>query len=91
MHDALYENQDALEDEDLAGYAEDLDLDVPRLIREVEMGAYSERIRKDLSSGVRSGVNGTPSFFINDVHYVGQYDFGTMLSVLNEARENSRD
>jgi len=82
MHDLLYENQDALEDEDLARYAAELGLDVPRLIREVETKAYSRRIREDFMGGVRSGVNGTPTFFINGVRHDGEYDFESLMTAL---------
>src|ERR1700719_3021159 len=60
MHDLLYENQDALEDEDLAQYAAALGLDGRRLIGEVSAGAHTARIREDFKRGAREGVNGTP-------------------------------
>lgn len=82
MHDLLFENQDALEDEDLAEYAGELGLDAARLIREVEAGKYVGRIKEDVQSGIRSGVNGTPSFFINGVRYDGGRGFEALLSVL---------
>jgi protein-disulfide isomerase len=82
MHDILFENQDALEDEDLAQYAAALELDVPRLINEVLAGAYSPRVREDFRSGVRSGVNGTPTFFINGTRYDGARDPETMGAAL---------
>jgi protein-disulfide isomerase len=82
MHDLLYENQAALEDEDLARYASDLGLDAKRLIREVQAGAHATRIREDFRSGARNGVNGTPSFFINGVRYDGRADVEELLSAL---------
>src|SRR5882672_4680908 len=65
MHDMLFENQDALEAEDLAQYAASLGLDGRRLIGEVLAGEYAARVREDFRNGARGGVNGTPSFFIN--------------------------
>jgi len=62
MHDLLYENQGALEDENLVEYAAELGLDGTRLIREVTSEVYARRIREDFKSGVRGGVNGTPTF-----------------------------
>jgi protein-disulfide isomerase len=82
MHDLLYENQEALEDADLAQYAAELGLDVDRLIREDLNGAYSKRIREDFMSGVRSGVNGTPSFFVSGERHDGGYDFESLLAAL---------
>jgi len=84
MHDLLYENQDALEDGDLVRYAQALHLDVPRFVKEMEAHAYIERVRADFSSGVRSGVNGTPSFFINGARHDGPFDLGSLLAAIEE-------
>src|SRR5258708_1041348 len=84
MHDSLYENQTALEDEDLAQYAEDLGLDARRLMNEVLAGAYTARLREDFSGGARGGVNGTPTFFINGARYDGAPDFESMLAALTQ-------
>ncbi|MGC2442646.1 DsbA family protein [Candidatus Binatus sp.] len=85
MHDLLYENQAALEDEDLVRYAKLLHLDVPRFVKEMEAHAYAERVRADFSSGVRSGVNGTPTFFINGARHDGPFDLGSLLAAIEEA------
>jgi protein-disulfide isomerase len=85
MHDMLYENQDALEDEDLVRYARALHLDVPRFVKEMESGAHLERVREDFRSGVRSGVNGTPSFFINGARHDGPFDLASLLAAIGEA------
>lgn len=90
MHDVLYENQNALEDEDLAEYAAALDLDVPRLIGEVETGAHARRIREDFLSGVRSGVNGTPTFFVNNLRHDGGYDEESLVAALLESSVAAR-
>ena len=73
MHDALYEHQRALRDPALIGYATDLGLDAARVARELETGAWTARVRADFLSGVRSGVNGTPTFFINGERYDGSW------------------
>ncbi len=83
MHDMLYENQTALEDEDLAQYAADLGLDA-RLINEVVAGAHAARVREDFRSGARGGVNGTPAFFINGVRYDGAPDVDVLLAALTK-------
>ena len=82
MHDALFENQGALEDEDLAEYAVELGLDAMRLVREVTSSVYAPRIREDFKSGVRAGVNGTPTFFINGERYDGARDLKHLLNAL---------
>jgi protein-disulfide isomerase len=83
MHDLLFENQGALQDEDLATYAAELGLDEARFIREVASSAYASRIREDFKSGVRAGVNGTPTFFINGERYDGALDFKHLLDTLS--------
>jgi protein-disulfide isomerase len=82
MHDLLYENQGALEDEDLAYYATALRLDAQRLMREVQSGAQTARVREDFRTGARNGVNGTPSFFINGERYDGTLDVEDFLAAL---------
>jgi len=69
MHDLLFENQGALEDADLLRYAASLSLDGDRFATDLSTGVYTARVRGDFRSGVRSGVNGTPTFFINGVRH----------------------
>ena len=75
----------ALDDEDLVRYAKALHLDVPRFVKEMEAHAYAERVRADFSSGVRSGVNGTPTFFINGARHDGPFDLGSLMAAIKEA------
>ena len=65
MHDLLFEHQDALEAGDLYAYAESLDLDVGRFERELVGRVHEQRVERDVRSGRRIGVKGTPTFFIN--------------------------
>ena len=82
MHDMLYQNQGALNDEHLAEYATALGLDARGLIAEVQAGSHIARVREDFKSGVRGGVNGTPSFFINGVRYDGAHDLDALLAAV---------
>jgi protein-disulfide isomerase len=82
MHDLLYENQQALEEEDLAQYAAALGLDAARLIAEVRTGAHRARVREDFKSGARSGVNGTPTFFVNGARFDGPPGVEALLAAL---------
>ena len=84
MHDTLFENQNALEDEDLARYATDLALDGRRLLSEVAAGAHSARVREDFKSGARDGVNGTPTFFVNGVLYDGEPGVAALYAALTK-------
>lgn len=74
MHDILYENQRNLLDEDLMRYAEQLQLDMKKFQADFRNREYKERVEADFESGVRSGVNATPSFFINGVKHEGSFE-----------------
>ena len=82
MHDLLYENQKLLRDEDLRGYAEKLELDIDLFDRELVEHVHAARVHEDFMNGVRSGVNGTPTFYINGVRYDDSYDLETLLAAL---------
>ena len=85
MHDLLYENQKRLRDEDLRGYAEKLELDLDSFDRELVEHVHAARVHEDFMSGVRSGVNGTPTFYINHVRHDDSYDADTLLEALERA------
>jgi protein-disulfide isomerase len=85
MHDLLYENQGRLRDPDLRDYAERLALDVERFDKELAEHVHASRVREDFMSGVRSGVNGTPTFYINGARHDDSYDVETMVAALERA------
>jgi protein-disulfide isomerase len=85
MHDVLYENQKRLGAADLRGYAEQLGLDVEPFDQELAEHVHAERVREDFMSGVRSGVNGTPTFYINGARHDDSYDIETLLAALGRA------
>ena len=82
MHDKLYENQFDLSAESIAIYAEQVGLDMERFVREVNDQTYSKRIKHDFQGGVMSGVNGTPSLFINGERYDGDRDARSIVAAL---------
>ena len=67
MHDLLFENQRHLKMTDLRGYAERLQLDMPRFIAEMDDEIYLQRVREHMQGGAQSHVRGTPTFYINGV------------------------
>jgi protein-disulfide isomerase len=85
MHDLLYENQRRLRDQDLHSYAEQLGLDVERFDKDLAGRVHAPRVREDFMSGVRSGVNGTPSFYVNGARHDDSYDLETLLAALERA------
>jgi protein-disulfide isomerase len=90
MHDALFENQTQLGDEDLVATARRLRLDAQRIARALEEGTYTARVREDFRSGIRSGVNGTPTFFINGERYDGAWaDEDSFVRTLERAAKEA--
>ena len=79
MHDLLYENQRFLDDEHLFEYAEQCDLDLAAFERDLDSEDVAERVRSDFLSGARSGVNGTPTFFVNGVRYDSSWELEAFL------------
>jgi protein-disulfide isomerase len=90
MHDLLYENQGRLRDQDLRAYAEKLGLDLERFDKELTEHVHAERIHEDFLSGVRSGVNGTPTFYINGTRHDGSYELEPLLRALERGGASER-
>jgi len=74
MHDMLFRNQRHLESTDLRRYAKRLGLDLARFESDLVDPAVAARVERDIESGERSGVDGTPSLFINGIRYRGSLD-----------------
>jgi protein-disulfide isomerase len=91
MHDALFEHQRALADRDLMRYATEIRLDGARFQEELADHTHAPRVREDFRSGVRSGVNGTPTFFINGFRHDGSWDLDTLMEALDAASMARRD
>ena len=84
MHDMLYENQAALDDPSLREYALALELDMDRFDTEIMTHAHANRVREDFRSGVMSGVNGTPTFYLNGIRYDGSWDGDSLRIAIEE-------
>jgi protein-disulfide isomerase len=82
MHHALFVHQHNLTEDDLRQYPANICLDADRLLREVREGTHEAHIREDFRSGIRSGVNGTPTFFINGERHDEGWDEETLLAAL---------
>jgi protein-disulfide isomerase len=82
MHDALFENQSILSIPTIFTIAGQLGLSEALLRDALETGQYTNKVRSDFMSGVRSGVNGTPTFFINGLRHDGPYDFASLASAI---------
>ena len=82
MHEYLFEHQKALEDDDLHQYAIDLGLTPEQFERDRTSPEVARRIERDQASGLRSGVQGTPTFFINGIRHDGPYDLDSLRSAI---------
>src|SRR5881398_2837725 len=88
MHDYIFHHQHTLEDSDLEQFAGAIGLDMQQFARDMAERPYISRIEEDLQSGIRSGVRGTPTFFINGVLYPGSWEQEALLAALEEAGES---
>jgi len=73
MHDAIYIRQSELNEALLLRLAADLEIDLRRFADDMESPKLLSRVEADFESGVRSGVNGTPTFYLNGKRYNGDY------------------
>jgi protein-disulfide isomerase len=85
MHDLLFERQRALDDRHLVAYAKELGLDADGVLEALTSHRYASHVHQDFTSGVRSGVNGTPTFFINGVRFDDSWDADTLTRALRDA------
>lgn len=85
MHDTLYEHQDALGLTHLVAYAKKLGLDVARFSKDLEAHTFRERVEEEFRGGIRSGVNGTPTLFVNGTRYDGDLELEAILKALQAA------
>ena len=83
IHDFLFENPGASENGQLLTYARSIGIEGKRFEREISKHHYAERLREDIRSGIESGVNGTPTFFLDGVRHEGIWNFETLLTALN--------
>ena len=87
MHDALYENQRALDDSHLVTYAQHVGVNAQEFIAAMTERKYATRVRDDFQSGIMSGVNGTPTFYINGIRHDASWDTETLLAAIEAAAE----
>jgi protein-disulfide isomerase len=85
MHDTLFANPQRLDGASLLAYASVLGLDIDQFDSEVAGHVHLPKITEDFMSGVRSGVNGTPTFFINGMRHDGGWDYGSLIAALQRA------
>jgi protein-disulfide isomerase len=85
MHHALFTHQRDLSDTAIKTLATQVGADPEKTISEILLGKHEPKVKEDFLSGVRSGVNGTPTFFINGVRFEDSWDEETLLKALQKA------
>ena len=85
MHDGIFENQATLGVPFLLEFAQSLGLAEQELLASLESHTYIKRVKDDFLGGVRSGVNGTPTFFINGQRHDGPFEYEDLVAAI-EAR-----
>jgi len=82
MHDLLYEEQTHLKPDIILVWVKRIGLDLEKFANDIKQSAVTNRIKEDRQSGIRSGVNGTPTFYINETRYNGPPDYQSLLETL---------
>jgi protein-disulfide isomerase len=91
MHDYLFEHQHELDDKHLRRYVSAVGMDVTRFDDEMARHVHAGRVREDFMSGIRSGVNGTPTFYINGTRYDDEsWDEKTLVAAIKHTLTNSK-
>ncbi len=88
MHDLLFEQQALLKPAIIPMWAKKIGLNVEQFGNDIKQEAVEKRIREDRQSGIRSGVNGTPTFFVNGTRFDGPPDYNSLLAALESALEH---
>ena len=84
MHDAIFENQEALGAALLLELAQSLELPATEMENALGGGEYARRVKSDFIGGVRSGVNGTPTFFINGQRHDGPFEYDDLIAAIED-------
>ena len=86
MHSAIFANQAQLSLPVIFAIAGALNLPQGALRAALEAGTYSAKVRQDFIGGVRSGVNGTPCFFVGGLRHDGAHSFEALAAAIFAAR-----
>ena len=82
MHDIIFEHQDILSAGNMVLFAKNIGLDIAQFENDIQLKALFDRVEQDFESGIRSGVNRTPSFYINGKKYEGYWEENALLEYL---------
>jgi protein-disulfide isomerase len=84
VHDLIFENQKNLSVQELLGYAERAGADIKKLAKDLDSQQIIDKVENDMEGGARSGVNGTPTFFINGKRHDGSYEYEPLKAAIQK-------
>lgn len=90
MHHLLFQNYKALSLENIEMMAMNIDLDMEEFRKDVERPEFLERVSSDFTSGLRSGVNVTPSIYINNLRYDGARTYSALKNAIDQTLSKQR-
>jgi protein-disulfide isomerase len=85
MHEAIFQQQSELGSDLLHQLALRMKLNIEQFSADLEARRYRPRVKRDFMGGMRSGVAGTPTFFINGKRYEGALEQASLLSAVGRA------
>jgi protein-disulfide isomerase len=89
MHALIFEFQSRLSPATLLHHAKTIQLNLERFEKDIQDPTLFDKVEADFESGIVSGVNGTPSFFINGVKYNGSYDYDSMSEAIGAVKSKA--
>jgi protein-disulfide isomerase len=90
MHDLIYENQRNLSHATLLSMAIDLEIDKGTFQKDIQNQELADKVETDFESGIVSGVNGTPTFYINGIQHFGTFEYQVLVKAINDALTHSK-
>lgn len=90
MHDALFDNQEYLSEEMINVIAKELELDMQKFRKDMNRDVLKDKVELDLKSGLESGVDGTPTLFINGIKHIGRMTFEELSAEIEILLEEQR-
>ncbi|MBD2524706.1 DsbA family protein [Nostoc sp. FACHB-133] len=88
MHNLLFANQSALNNGYLLEYANQIELDLDRFLRDMTNHVHTERVTQNIQSGIQSGVSSTPALFVNEIRYRDAWDIERLITAIAQARNS---
>jgi len=83
MHDVIFENQRDMHPGSFSEFAKELGLELEQFEIDRRDREIISKVEEDFESGIMSGVNGTPTFFINGARYNGNWEYDAFAEHLN--------